>query len=227
MNGSAMKLLPNTITFILPLAAYRPPVMKDQFNEDSDILAALQSQDNPRINAALKHLYSDKLRSFVRQQVYALGGGDEDARECLNEALLKFLQYVEDGKYDPSQSRISTYIVKIATQMYHTKRRSQFRREKMHDRSMDAGIIETETNPEEAINHQHRKDLLDRVLSMIGDKCRQLLQWHGASFSMAEIAEKVGYKSTDVAKMAVQDCRKKLNQFLSQRPDLLAELREL
>lgn len=202
--------------------------MKNQFHNDQDILEALQRQDKSSTNAALKHLLqSEKLRSFVRKQVFALGGSDEDVRESLGQALLVFLNRVEDGIYNPAQSSISTFIVKIATQMYHTKRRSEFRRANMHDRSVEIGAIETETNPEESFNIQHRKETMEKVLVQIGDKCRQLLSLYGSSFSMAEIAQQIGYKSTDVAKMAVQDCRKKLHQFLTQRPDLLAELREL
>jgi hypothetical protein len=44
---------------------------------------------------------------------------------------------------------------------------------------------------------------------------------------MAEIAEKLQYKSPDSAKMAVHDCRKKLNTILSDRPELLEELRDI
>lgn len=202
--------------------------MKNQFNDDKDILEALNSQVPAQVNAALKHLLqSAKLRGSVRQQVFALGGNEDDAREFLNQALVAFYNHVEDKKYDPALSGITTYIVKIAAQMYHTRRRSEGRRSAMHDRSVEAGTIETSTNPEQEINQQHRKEVLDKLLSMIGDKCRQLLSLHSFSFSMAEIAEKLGYKTSDVAKMAVQDCRKKLNQLLTQRPDLLDELREL
>jgi hypothetical protein len=33
------------------------------------------------------------------------------------------------------------------------------------------------------------------------------------------------YRSADSAKMAVSDCRKKLNQVLTEHPELIAELR--
>jgi RNA polymerase sigma factor (sigma-70 family) len=202
--------------------------MTNPFNNDHDILSALQSADPKNVNAALKHLLqSEKLRSFIRQQVFALGGKDEDVRELMHEALIVFLNRVEEKKYDPALSGIATYVVRIAAQMYHTKRRSEFRRVSMYDRSVEAGNIETSTDPEESYDVEHRREVLDRILSMIGDKCRQLLRLHGSSFSMAEIAAQFGYKTSDVAKMAVQDCRKKLNQLLAQRPELLAELREI
>jgi len=203
--------------------------MKDNFDNDQTILEALRSRAPHRINAALQHLcQSPKLKGAVRQQVYALRGDDNDAREMLNQALVAFLNHVEDDKYDPTRSAVSTYIVKIAAQMYFTKRRSEQRRVAMHDRSMDAtGAFDTATNPEAEMNLQHQKEFLDKLLIMTGEKCRQLLQLHGHSYSMVEIAEKLQYKSPDSAKMAVHDCRKKLNSILSERPELLDELREI
>lgn len=202
--------------------------MKNQFKDDQDILEALRSQTPAAVNAALKHLLqSEKLRGFVRQQILGLGGAEADVREFLHQAILAFYNQVEDNKYNPALSSISTYIVKIAAQKFYTQRRSEGRRTAMYDRSVDAGVTETVTDPEAEMNQQHRKTVLDQVLSNIGDKCKQLLQLYGFQYSMAEIAEKIGYKSADVAKMAVQDCRKKLQQLLIQRPDLLAELREL
>lgn len=202
--------------------------MKQLFDNDNEILDALRSKAPERINAALKHLcQSGKLQGAVRQQVFAQRGDDNDAREMLNQALVAFLNHVEDGTYDSSRSAVSTYIVKIAAQMYFTKRRSEQRRLAMHDRSMDLGIVETETNPEFDMNLQHQKAFLDKLLQLTGDKCRQALQLYGHSYSMVEIADMLQYKSPDSAKMAVHDCRKKLNAFLSDRPDLLDELREL
>lgn len=202
--------------------------MKDNFDNDSIILEALRSRAPHRINAALQHLsQSPKLKGAVRQQVYALRGDDNDAREVLNQALVVFLNHVEDGKYDSTRSAVTTYIVKIAAQMYFTKRRSEQRRMAMHDRSMDAEAIDMATNPEDVMNLEHQRAFLDKLLIMTGEKCRQLLQMHGHSYSMVEIAERLHYKSPDSAKMAVHDCRKKLNTILAERPELLDELREI
>lgn len=183
---------------------------------------------NLQINAAMRHLcLNDKLKGAVRQQVRILGGDENDAKDVLNQALVAFLNHVEEGKYDPTRSAISTYIVKIATQMYYTKRRSEHRRVAMHDRAMDDGNVDIVTNPEFEFNLQHQRELLDKLLISTGAKCRTLLQWYSHGYSMGEIAEKFDYKSHDSAKMAVRDCRKKLNTILSERPELLEELREI
>ncbi|MBN8680326.1 MAG: sigma-70 family RNA polymerase sigma factor [Chitinophagales bacterium] len=200
--------------------------MKPLFNNDQELLKALRSQLPAQVNAALKQLcQSDKLKGSVRQQIYQLGGNEQDARDMLNQALLAFLEQVESGKYDPTQSAINTYVVKIATQKFYTQQRSALRRTAMHDRSVEAGATETFTDPEESLNLAHKKDVLDRILQWTGEKCRQLLQLHSHHYSHAEIAEMLQYRSADSAKMAVSDCRKKLNQVLTEHPELIAELR--
>lgn len=200
--------------------------MKSLFNNDLELLEALRSQLPAQVNAALKQLcQSEKLKGAVRQQIYQQGGNEQDARDMLNQALLAFLEQVESGKYDPTQSAINTYVVKIAAQKFFTQQRSTMRRAAMHDRSVDAGATETYTDPEESLDLAHKKEVLDRILQWTGEKCRQLLQLHSHHYSHAEIAEMLQYRSADSAKMAVSDCRKKLNTVLTEHPELLAELR--
>ena len=200
--------------------------MKSLFQNDLELLEALRSQLPAQVNAALKQLcQSEKLKGAVRQQIYQQGGNEQDARDMLNQALLAFLEQVESGKYDPTQSAINTYVVKIAAQKFFTQQRSALRRAAMHDRSVDAGATETYTDPEESLDLAHKKEVLDRILQWTGEKCRQLLQLHSHHYSHAEIAEMLQYRSADSAKMAVSDCRKKLNTVLTEHPELLAELR--
>lgn len=200
--------------------------MKSLFQNDLELLEALRSQLPAQVNAALKQLcQSEKLKGAVRQQIYQQGGNEQDARDMLNQALLAFLEQVESGKYDPTQSAINTYVVKIAAQKFYTQQRSALRRAAMHDRSVDVGATETYTDPEESLDLAHKKEVLDRILQWTGEKCRQLLQLHSHHYSHAEIAEMLQYRSADSAKMAVSDCRKKLNTVLTEHPELLAELR--
>lgn len=201
-----------------------------QYNRwnDQNILEALQSNERARVNAAFRELYLDgKLRGAVWQQVRLLGGTDDDAREVFNMALAAFDRHVRENTYDPAQSRIATFVVNIARQMYHTRRRSESRRMAAHDRSMEGGGTEVQINPEQEMNRRHRKTLLEKATAELGDKCRQSLRLFSLDYSMAEIAEQMQYKSPDVAKMAVHDCRKRLHAYLTQHPALLAELREL
>lgn len=202
--------------------------MKPEFSTDTDLLDALRSKAPERINAALKHLFQhEKLRNSIRKQVSGMGGDATEVKEMLNQALIVFYHQVLDQTYQPELSSIQTYIVRIAAQMYYTKRRSENRRVAMYQRSAESVASDTQLDPERAFDMAHRKALLDEVLGSIGEKCKKLLKLRSFDYSMAEIAEKLQYKSPDVAKMAAQDCRKKLNQYLAERPDLLATLKSL
>lgn len=202
--------------------------MKAVFTRDDEILEALNSKVPLKINAALKHLYqSQKLISSIRKQILGLGGDPDDGREALNHALAVFYNQVQEQVYDPRLSSISTYIIKIATQLYYTRRRSDQRRQAMNERSAENREAETPVDPETEFDAAYRKALLDRILAALGEKCRQLLKLRSFDFSMAEIAEQLNYKSPEVAKMAAMDCRKKLNQYLAEHPDLLAELKSI
>lgn len=202
--------------------------MEAAFTRDTDILEALNSRIPAKVNAALKHLYqSQKLMSSIRKQILGMGGNPDEGREVLNQALVVFYNQVQEDRYKPELSSVNTYIVRIATQLFYTKRRSEQRRQVVHDRSADGLEMEIQVDPEMEFNLEHRKALLDKVLAALGEKCRQLLKLRSFDFSMTEIAEKLNYKSPDVAKMAAQDCRKKLNLYLAARPELLAELRAL
>ncbi len=202
--------------------------MTQIFTNDSDVLLALKSDSRLMANAALKHLYqSPKLLDAVRKAVGVIGGGNDDAKDTLSEALVVFYEQVVEGKYNPALSTITTFIVAIAKKKYYTNRRSEHRRSARHDRAHELGTIETIVDPEIDWSLEYRKTLLDKLLSTTGERCHQLLKLRSFDYSMAEIAEMMQYKTPDVAKAAANECRKKLNKYLAENPDLLAELNEL
>ena len=201
--------------------------MKNPFTHDTAVLEALRSGASLRVNTAIEHLYrNEKIIGAVRQQVMRQGGDESDVRDMLNQALVVFLNHVENNTYKPELSAIATYIATIAKQKFFTQRRSEKRLAARHDRSAEAGHLETTTNPEVAFDRQHRKVFVHKLLGMIGEKCGKLLLLKQEGYQMAEIAEKLSYKNADSAKSAHAECRKKLND-VAQRPEVLQELREL
>jgi len=201
--------------------------MKNPFIHDNAVLEALQSGTRLRVNAAIEHLYRNgKVRGAVRQQIMRLGGNETDVNDMLNQALVVFLNQVEDGTYNPEKSAVATYIVSIAKKKFFTQQRSEKRLAARHDRSAEAEALERTTNPEEQFDIEHRRLFVHKLLDRIGEKCRTLLLLKAQGYQMDEIAEKMQYKSADSAKAAHYECRKKLND-VSQRPEVLQELREL
>lgn len=201
--------------------------MDNSFTNDENILRAIRGSSPHSLNEALKYLYQHpKVRAVLGKQISDLGGSPDDSRESLHQAIAVFYTHVMEEKYNPALSAVSTYVVKIAVQIYYTRRRSEIRRNKTIDKVSE----ETSSaifDPSELAEMEHRKTLLDTVLSAAGDRCKQLLKLRSTDYSMSEIAEIMGYRSQDVAKNAALDCRKKINEFLAGKPSLLAALRSL
>ena len=202
--------------------------MKYHFNNDHDLLEALNSRMPDREAAAMRHLCQDpKLVGTVRQQVMLMGGQETDANSALNYALFIFFQKVKKGEYDTQRAGITTYLVGVAKWVYHTQQRSQKRAAQTEQRYVESQEAAWAEDPEWLLNQQSRRERYNQILSWTGERCRQLLHLRFQSFSMEEIAQELSYKSADSAKMAVHDCRKKLNEMLAKRPDWLKEFNNL
>lgn len=197
--------------------------MSQLFTTDAEILAALRSEDPLRINAGLKHLYKDrKLWQAVSSQVIYLGGGEDEIQEIFQQALIIFFNAVTDGHYQPEKSAIATFITGIARKCFLGWQRSARRRD-----LRDATYAQQMTETGDPSGTEHQKVLLDRLLSALGDRCKQLLQLRSIGYSMANLSGMMGYKNSNAAKAAVHNCRKKLLTFLASRPDLLDELNDV
>lgn len=200
--------------------------MAPSFQNDQDLLDALKSQSTMRVSAALKHLcQSEKLIGAIRQKIRYLGGDESDVKDILNQALVTFFDQVETGHYDATRSGINTYIVSIASNLFYTQQRSDTRRKSWHTRAAAEGDTPTFIDPEDTLQLQHQKDVLNQILHLLTEKCRKVLQLYSLYYTHAEIAEMADYRSAESAKMAVYDCRKKLNIKLSENPEWLHELR--
>ena len=193
------------------------------FASERDILAALYADDPLLVNAGLKHLYLDKkLRMAVKKQVISLGGSEDEVQEIFQQSLIIFFNAVTDGRYEAARSSIATFIVGIARKCYQGMRRSGQQR--------DLGAGDYPMQPmaaDEELVFESRQELLDRILSVLGERCKQLLKLRSFGYSMEKVAGMVGYKNANAAKVAVHSCRKKLLAFLATRPDLLDELNDI
>ncbi|MEQ1745625.1 MAG: sigma-70 family RNA polymerase sigma factor [Saprospiraceae bacterium] len=201
--------------------------MKHAFNNDDEILDALRSGVRARFNAAVEHLYRDShIRNTVRRQIINQRGEEEDVNDVLNSTLVVFLNSVEKHTYDPARGVITAYLAGVAKKVFFTLRRSELRKRHKHEHIVMAQVLETTTDPELEFDQQHRRAFVHKFLGRLSERCRELLLLKEDGYSMKEIAEQMQYKSADSTKSAHHDCREKLND-LTQRPEVLKELREL
>lgn len=182
------------------------------------IIAAINSGVSRQKDAALSALYkNDKLRNTVRKEIFALGGNEEDFREMLGEAIIKFEKHVLEAHYDPTQSAVLTYIVNLAKSKFRVNQRTE---QRIADRHIKADKEEAVSDPEQELNRKEKSTLLAGILESLGSKCQQLLSYVGLGYNNAEIAEQMNYRTTDVVKTEVFMCRKRLNLYLASRNEL-------
>ena len=198
------------------------------FRNDEDLLEALGGTDTHRISAALRYLYqNDKIRGTIARQVVALGGSNDDVRESLHQAIAVFYTHVTEKRYNPALSAVSTWLTRIAVQIFHTRRRSEIRRAQTLDRASEELPAPVSFDPAELTEIEFQTTILDKILASAGERCRQLMKLRSFDYSMAEIAGIMGYRNQDVAKNAASDCRKKINEFLAGNPSLLSALKSV
>lgn len=196
------------------------------FQNNDELFNALQGTGLQR-EAAFRQLYSDgKLQGAIRQQLLPMGGDANDVQEMLSEALIELDQQLALGKYDPAVSKITTYLVAIARQKFFTRRRSEQRSAARHQQLAAQQPLEQSVDPNTALQRQHQKNILARLLDATGEKCREALRLYSFDYSYLEIADLLSYKNDQVAKMAVYDCRKRLRKILAEQPELAAQLLE-
>ena len=87
---------------------------------------------------------------------------------------------------------------------------------------LDQKNLET---PESLSMSNEQKDLLSNILSRLGEKCQQILELWKLSYSMEEIAQKVGLQNSGIARRQRYNCYQKLIQLLEKEPQLKNSLK--
>ena len=208
---------------------------------DDEIIAALQSPSKQLVNKALHVMLFEKRSSWVRRVARHLRV-DPDAEgfeDAFVEAVYKFTDKVAD--FDPSKSGLSASITRFTWQKFLPFRRTALRRGTAQSNIFPAAAtgpgagtdaplplpnaeVLSADLPDSNLAGLERKRLLDEILSRLGPVCRQTLTLWSLDYSYQEIGEHL--KRSNVNSI-VQECRERLNRWVSKHPEILEQLRSL
>lgn len=146
-------------------------------------------------------------------------GGDEPAGEdVFQEVLILFDRNIREGRFS-KESSLQTYFLGIAKQWWFNRRRvarpvplSPEYDQPVHD------------NPERMALRQERQDMIEHILSNLGEHCKKVLELYKLSLSNEEIAQELGLSSPEMAKKYTYRCREKFKAFVLGRKDILEHL---
>ncbi len=182
----------------------------------TEATAFASADREPSWSPELLDLYRQPgIREIAMKLSQRFGSSTEDAEDCYHDAVLILHRHLAAGKYN-NKCTLSTYLLSIVKWHSLSRRRRQ-RSGKilplhpdqfdLQDEWADAALLKAEKNA-----------VLKDALDHLGERRKNLLKWWEDGLPVEEIAEKAGFKNADVAKKETWLSRKKLKQFVSERP---------
>ena len=194
------------------------PVLSER---DQEIIEAIE-QGGIKLERVMRSLYQEgKLKQSITDFVMAMGGTSQDADDIFQDSIRNLILSVRKNQY----KRLGT----ISGYLYGTARNLWYKRFRKIRRSVDweKDHVHEEADfydPEIVLVDQELELKINELLDMTGEKCRKVLEMWKLSYSMKEIADRLGYKNDGVARKTKRLCMKKLLDILDQRPDLKDQL---
>lgn len=196
--------------------------MKEEQYTEEELTIAIRKGGQER-EAAMRFIYQDpSYRSSIIQFVKSKGGILQDGEDMFEEALILLDRNIRQGTY-PEKSTLKGYLYNTCFNLW----RNQLRKRAKVDLKEEISTFDqqTEKNPLTHLISAERKDLLDKILENLGEKCKRILELWKLSYSMEEIAKEMNYSSPALARKYRYRCHQSLLQLLKKNPHLLQMLK--
>jgi RNA polymerase sigma factor (sigma-70 family) len=182
---------------------------------DKDIINAIKKGEDHK---ALEALYKDvlpKIKKFIvgTERI-------EEAKDIFQEAMLIFYKQVIAGKFD-EKYEVAGFIYTISKNLWINRLN---KKKKMTDLNQEEIPEPGERSILDNMLMEDKKDMLKRIFSQLGDKCRELLTYTiYQDLSMEDVATRMKFNSANAATTAMFRCKQKLIEIVknSRIDDLL------
>jgi len=174
---------------------------------DQELLVAFKAGDYQ----AFGRLYESLRNEFVGLMKRRFSKfSTEEALELYNDACTSFYENIRSGKLTPEKLTVTikTYLFQIGINKGLAILKKQKRIEYYADFS-----VETQPMHESSYTDDYERELqnVEKFLLGMGEPCKSILElYYYHKKKMTEIAEKLSYKSADVAKNQKAKCLKRL-----------------
>lgn len=181
---------------------------------DADIVAGLQVGGNSGRHAE-NQLYK-KYLFFIRQGVRKHQLSEDECATVYADAVLAAIDQIKKGRFE-GRSELETYLYQIFTnKCVDLIRKKTTNRQRVHNAfSLDDSLLQLPDPARSVVQQlmeQADKDQLHQQLQKLGDKCREMLLAWGEGYSDDELAKKLGYNTSSVAKVSRLRCLERLRE---------------
>jgi RNA polymerase sigma factor (sigma-70 family) len=167
---------------------------------------------------AIATIYQDsQLKNQVIGFVKNNSGGADEGIDIFHEGIIALDANIRQDKYR-GEGNLNGYLFSTCRFLWLNRLK---RNKKMiyTDESAKLDQVMDDT-PESLSLAEEQKDIISQLLSKIGEKCQQILELWKLSYSMEEIAEKVGLDNAGIARRQRYNCYQKLLAIVDQEPEL-------
>lgn len=187
-----------------------------------ELIPALCGQDADRRKLAFRCLFDDvALRRAALTHVRRHGGNLQDGEDVFQEAIILFDRKIRQGAF-LAQGSLEAYFMGIV-------RWHWFNLQQQHGRT---GLVLTEHPPEPPPEGDpeleylltERREQLEKLLTLLTDKCQNILKLYQLDYTMEEIANALGYANSGVAKKEAFLCRQRFLIVLQKHPEIWQDL---
>lgn len=183
---------------------------------DEEIIVAIRAGGRALENA-LRQLYTDaRYKRLAEIAARRFNGNAEDVEDLFQEGLWLLFQKVEHGVFE-ERSALSTYFGSIVNNISLNRYTTQQRRS-----ASLAGLLpmaEEAATETDTLFWKEKIVLLDKATAALEEKCKLVLEYWAAGYSMKEIAELVGIKDEMAAKNKKKNCLNSLRKWMLQNPE--------
>jgi len=181
---------------------------------DSDIVQGMLSEDERLTSESLKHLYKS-CSQMIMQIVCSNGGNVQDAEDLVQEVLLMFRTQLLSGKFIYKEDvRLSTYIYRMAMNQWITilSRRSADVKRVAEYHVRNEGM---DRDPSRIFEDVEETNTFLAVFSKLSPLEQDLLRhYYDKKMPLEQIANLLGIKSVDAAKMLKHRTMLKLRRLI-------------
>lgn len=189
---------------------------------DSELVEAIKTGGSKR-QRAIAVIYKDK--SFSQQVIQFVqknSGNLQDGQDIFHEGIIVLDRNIRNGKFQ-LESSLKAYLFSSCRFLWM----NQIRKKRKIDLTEDVKIMDEvdDKNPETIFTNDEKKNILQQVVGQLSERCQKILELWKLSYSMEEIAEKMGFSSAAMARKNKYRCHKSLMDFLTKHPELAALLK--
>lgn len=196
--------------------------MKATQYSDTELIEAIKAGGTSR-QRAIRYIYNTKgFSQKIIQFVKANSGNMQDGQDMFHEGIIVLDKNIRQDKFR-GDSSLSSYLYSICRFLWMNQIRKKAKVDYTED-NQRLDEVEVE-NPESMTVTDERKKILNFVVSQLGERCQKILEMWKLSYSMEEIAEKLGFSSAAMARKNKYRCHKSLMKYLEKHPDMAELLR--